>query len=203
MTQNTTPLSPILASQSRARYHMLRSAGLDFSVQAPAVDEAALQHKLHEAMTPPESMAAALAAAKALSVATRHPSHYVIGADQVLYCNGRIFSKAADLATARENLKYLSGKQHQLISAVCVMQRDKMLWHHADRAKLTMRNLSDAELDHYCARAGDALTRSVGAYELEGLGAWLFDRIEGDHFTILGLPLLPLLGFLREKGYGI
>lgn len=202
MDENSTPLSPILASQSRARYHMLRSAGLDFSVQAPLIDEVALQQKLHEAMTPPESMAAALAAAKALSVAARHPAHYVIGADQVLYCNGRIFSKAPDAATAREHLQYLSGKQHQLISAVCIMQRDKVIWHYADRAKLTMRNLSAKDIDRYCAVAGDALTRSVGAYELEGMGAWLFDKIEGDHFTILGMPLFPLLGALRERGYG-
>jgi septum formation protein len=137
-----------------------------------------------------------------LSVAARHPAHYVIGADQVLYCNGRIFSKAPDAATAREHLQYLSGKQHQLISAVCIMQRDKMVWHHADRAKLTMRDLSAKDIDRYCAVAGDALTRSVGAYELEGMGAWLFDKIEGDHYTILGMPLFPLLGALRERGYG-
>jgi len=82
------------------------------------------------------------------------------------------------------------------------MQRDKMVWHHADRAKLTMRDLSAKDIDRYCAVAGDALTRSVGAYELEGMGAWLFDKIEGDHYTILGMPLFPLLGALRERGYG-
>jgi len=104
MDENSTPLSPILASQSRARYHMLRSAGLDFSVQAPLIDEATLQQKLHEAMTPPESMAAALAAAKALSVAARHPAHYVIGADQVLYCNGRSFFEGPPMPQRRANI---------------------------------------------------------------------------------------------------
>ena len=193
----------ILASQSRARYHMLRAAGLDFAVREPHIDEAALQEKMKEAMTPPEIMAQALAQAKALAVGHGNPGHLVIGADQVLFCNGRIFSKAASVEKARENLEYLSGKQHHLISAACLVQKDKVLWHHAERAKLTMRKLDDKTLTRYCAEAGEALLRSVGGYELEGLGSWLFEKIEGDHFTILGLPLLPLLENLREKGYGL
>lgn len=193
----------ILASQSRARYHMLRGAGLDFAVREPHIDEAVLQEKMKDAMTPPDLMAQALAQAKALSIAGNNPGHLVIGADQVLYCNGRIFSKAANVEKARENLAYLSGKAHHLISAACLVQKDKVLWHHAERAKLTMRVLDAPTLTRYCAEAGEALTRSVGGYELEGLGSWLFEKIEGDHFTILGLPLLPLLKNLREKGYGV
>lgn len=202
---DTKPALPplILASQSRARYHMLRAAGLDFAVREPHIDEAALQEKMKDTMTPPEIMAQALAQAKALSIGANNPGHLVIGADQVLYCNGRIFSKADDAAKARENLEYLSGKQHHLISAACVVQKDKVLWHHAERAKLTMRKLDDQTLTRYCAEAGDALTRNVGGYALEGLGSWLFEKIEGDHFTILGLPLLPLLQCLRDKGYGL
>jgi len=203
METKPTLLPLILASQSRARYHMLRSAGLDFAVREPYIDEAALQERMKDAMTPPEIMAQALAQAKALSIAGSNPGHLVIGADQVLYCQGRVFSKAANAEKARENLLHLSGKAHHLISAACLVQNDKVLWHHAERAKLTMRVLDEPILTRYCAEASEALTRSVGGYELEGLGSWLFEKIEGDHFTILGLPLLPLLQNLREKGYGL
>lgn len=193
----------ILASQSKARYHMLRAAGLDFAVQDPDLDEAALQSKLRGAMTPADVMAQALAHAKALSIGIRSPDALVIGADQVLFCNGRIFNKPGDMDEAKTHLKYLGGKTHQLISAVCLVQKDKVIWGHAERARLTMRELDDGLIDRYCDRVGDSLLRSVGAYELEGPGAWLFDRIEGDYYTILGLPLLPLLQNLRDKGYGL
>ena len=205
MTGNAPPrkMPLILASQSKARYHMLRSAGLEFAVQDPDVNEAALKAKMRDALTPADVMAQALAQAKALSAGIRNPDSLVIGADQVLYCNGKIFSKPADMDEARAHLKYLSGKTHQLISAACLVQKDKVLWSHADRARLTMRVMDDGLIDRYCARAGEGILRSVGAYELEGLGAWLFDKIEGDHYTILGLPLLPLLQTLRDKGYGL
>lgn len=193
----------VLASQSKARYHMLRSAGLDFAVQDPDLDEAALQARLRNAMTPADVMAQALAHAKALSIAMRRPDALVIGADQILFCNGKIFSKPDDMQGAKAHLRYLGGKTHHLISAVCLAQKDKVIWSHAERAKLTMRTLDDDSIDRYCDRAGDGILRSVGAYELEGFGAWLFDRIEGDYYTILGLPLLPLLHMLRDKGYGL
>ena len=197
------PISHILlASQSKARYHMLRAAGLKMTVQDPLIDEPALQAKLKDAITPPDMMANALAQAKALSVAHRNPNDLVIGGDQILYCGGRIYSKATSAAEARQNLESLSGKQHILVSAVCVAVKDRVVWHHVDRAKVTMRSFDPATLDAYCAHAGDALLDTVGGYELEGLGMWLLDRVEGDHFTILGMPLLPLLHFLRSKGYG-
>lgn len=196
----TAPL--ILASTSKARYAMLRSAGLAFSVQDPMVDEAALMGKLKDSFAPPELIATALAQAKALAVTHRHPDHLVIGADQVLYDQGKIFSKAASAEEAAANLRRLQGRTHELISAVCVSQQKKVVWSHVERAKLTMRPLDDAAIADYCRLAGDALTRSVGGYELEGLGSWLFERIEGDFFTILGLPLLPLQHFLRTQGYG-
>lgn len=202
-TSPPTPLPLILASQSKARYHMLRSAGLNFAVQDPDINEAALQTKMRDSLTPADVMAQALAQAKGFSIGVRNPDSLVIGADQVLYCNGRIFSKATDMEEAKAHLKYLSGKTHQLISAVCLVQKDKVIWSHVERAKLTMRAMDEATIDRYCSRAGDGILRSVGAYELEGLGAWLFDHIEGDHNTILGMPLLPLLHTLRNKGYGL
>lgn len=196
-----TPL--ILASASKARYQMLRAAGLDFSVQEPTVDEVALQNKMKESFTPPETMATALAQAKALSVTHRNPDHLVIGADQILYYQGKILTKAADAAAARENFALLQGKTHDLISAVCVSQKNRVVWSHTERARLTMRTLDDTAIEAYCKQAGNALTRSVGGYELENLGSWLFERVEGDFFTVLGMPLLPLQHYLRTQGYGI
>jgi septum formation protein len=193
----------ILASQSKARYHMLRAAGLSFMVQDPDLDETAMQQKLKESMVPPEMVAQALAHAKALSIAHKRPADLVIGADQILYCNGRIYSKAQDVEEARAVLKSLSAKQHELISAVCVAHQDRVIWQQTDRARVTFRTLDDRTIDQYCALAQSALLRSVGAYEVEGMGGWLIDRIEGDHFTIMGLPLLPLLHFLRGRGFGL
>lgn len=193
----------ILASTSKARYHMLRAAGLSFAVQDPEIDEAALQQKMKDSMTPAETMVIALAQAKALSVTHKNPDHLVIGADQILYYQGKILSKAGDAAKARENFAFLQGKTHELISAVCVSHKNRVIWSHVERAKLTMRALDDAAIDAYCKQAGDALTRSVGGYELENLGSWLFERVEGDFFTILGMPLLPLQHFLRTQGYGL
>jgi len=193
----------ILASTSKARYHLLRAAGLSFSVQEPGLDEAALQQKLKDSFTPPETMATALAQAKAMSVTHKNPDHLVIGADQILYHQGRILTKAGNPEQARENLRLLQGKTHDLIAAVCVSQKNRVIWSHHERAKLTMRALDDAAIDTYCRQAGPALIQSVGGYELENLGSWLFEHIDGDFFTILGLPLLPLQHFLRTQGYGI
>ncbi len=198
------PVAPlILASTSKARYHMLRAAGLAFSVQEPEIDEAALQEKLKSAFTPPETMAVALAQAKALSVTHKNPDHLVIGADQILYYQGKILSKAPDAAAARENFTLLQGKTHDLIAAVCVSHKNRVLWSHSERAKLTMRTLDKDTIDAYCKQAGSVLTECVGGYALENLGSWLFERVEGDFFTILGMPLLPLQHFLRQQGYGL
>jgi len=193
----------VLASQSKARYHMLRSVGLTFTVQEPLLDEEELQEKLKQNMVPPEMVAHALAHAKALSIAHKNPGDVVIGADQVLYSNGRIYSKAKSVDEAKEILKSLSGKQHELISAVCIAQKDRVVWQHADRAQITFRALEAVLIDQYCALAENALLRSVGAYEIEGMGPWLMDKIEGDHFTIMGLPLIALLHALRMRGFGL
>lgn len=193
----------VLASQSKARYHMLRTAGLNFAVQDPDINEAVMQARMKDTQVPADVMAQALAQAKALSISSTTQDTLVIGADQVLFCDGRFFSKATTIEEAIANFKFLNGKTHHLVSGVCLAQKDKILWHHTDRARLTMRSMSDAEIEKYCGRAGDSILRCVGGYELEGLGAWLFDQIEGDYFTILGMPLLPLLQALRGQGYGL
>ena len=141
-----------------------------------------------------------LAELKAQRVSQRHKDALVIGADQMLQCGGIWFDKPADLDHARGHLIALRGKTHELLSAVCVVRDGEVLWRHLESAQLTMRPFSDAFIDEYLAAAGDAVCASVGAYQLEGRGAQLFSRIEGDYFTILGLPLLPLLGFLVNHG---
>jgi len=138
-----------------------------------------------------------LARAKAEAVARRHPGALVIGADQILESDGRWFEKPKDAADAAATLKALAGRTHRLISAVAVSRDDGTAWEHVETARLTMRRLSDADIGRYLKDAGPAVLESVGAYRLEGIGARLFTAIDGDYFTILGLPLLPLLGFLR------
>jgi septum formation protein len=190
----------ILASGSKARKAMLTQAGLVFDVIPADIDEAAVLKNL-QGKLPPEEIAAELARRKALAVASDNQETLVIGADQMLVCAGRIYSKAKTKEEARENLKNLRGRTHQLISAVCVAHGDEIMWSHTDTASLTMRGFDDDFFNDYMDAAGDALLNSVGGYELEGLGATLFERTEGDYFTILGLPLLPLLGFLLREGY--
>jgi septum formation protein len=145
-------------------------------------------------------VAALLAKEKALHVGRAHPGAYVIGADQTLALGIRVFSKADDRAQAREQLKALSGRIHELHSAVAVVKDGDVLFESVSTARMTMRSLSDTRLDAYLDLAGNAVTASVGGYQLEGAGVHLFERIEGDYFTILGLPLLPLLNFLRGLG---
>lgn len=200
MSQKPAPL--ILASASPARAAMLRAAGLEFSIHPAAIDEVSLQKKMRDTLVPAEVIATTLAQAKALSVTHQNPDAFVIGADQILYCQGRVFSKATTPDDAAVNFRLLRGRTHELISAVCVSHRNKVVWSHVERAKLTLRNLDDAAIDSYCARAGDVLTTTVGGYALEGLGSWLFERIDGDFFTVLGMPLLPLQHFLRAHGFG-
>jgi septum formation protein len=191
----------ILASASRARHDMLRSAGIAFDVVPADIDEAAVREALlaEDADCDPSDIAEVLACAKATQVSVAHPEAVVIGSDQILSLGPKLFSKPGDGAGVRATLDALNGKTHQLHSAVAVAQGGEVGWSHLDSADLTMRHLSQHFLDAYVERAGSGVLGCVGAYQIEGLGAQLFERIEGDHFTILGMPLLPLLGELRVR----
>ncbi len=187
----------ILASQSRTRQALLANAGIGFEAVTAEIDERAVQQASgHSA---PGEIASLLAREKALSVSARQPGKFVIGADQTLALGERLFSKPAGRAQAAEQLRALAGQRHELHSAVAVARDGKILFEAVAIAGMTMRRLGEAEIDAYLDEAGGAVTSSVGAYQLEGLGVHLFERIEGDHFTILGLPLLPLLAFLRSE----
>lgn len=187
----------VLASTSRIRGELLTRAGLTFEALRPEVDENALKRSAKGAA--PGDLAQSLAAAKAVSVAKRLSETLVIGADQILNLEGRAFDKPESREDARRHLLELRGRSHVLETAVCCAEGDKVAWQHLGRATLRMRNFSPGFLDDYLNRMGPEVTTSVGAYKLEGLGAQLFDSIDGDYFTILGLPLLPLLDFLRRK----
>jgi len=187
----------ILASGSQARRDLLRNAGVDFTVQPSGIDEAAL--KLAATGSPLE-LAASLAAAKALAVAATTRGALVIGADQVLVCGEEIYNKPVDLTDAARQLRRLRGRTHVLVTAVCLAQDGAVLWQHEASPRLTMRDFSDDELASYIKAEGAALLDLPGAYRLEGLGVRLFTAVEGDFFTILGLPLLPLLAALRVAG---
>ena len=181
---------------------MLEGAGLTFEIVPADVDETAIREALtadNEGVDP-EDIADVLARAKAETVSAANPEAIVIGADQVLACNGMIFEKAKNATEAREALLKLRGHPHQLHSAVVIAEGGEVTWSHCDTAHMTMRKFSLQFLGEYVARSAPALTSSVGAYQLEGLGVQLFEKIEGDYFTILGLPLLPLLAELRQRG---
>lgn len=194
----TPPL--ILASASPSRAHVLAQAGIAFRVQPGAVDEDEVKASLKAEGATVERVAETLAEFKALSVARKYGTALVIGADQMLDCNGTWFDKPVDRDHARAHLLALRGRTHDLVTSVCVMQGDQRLWHHTESARLTMRRFSEDFIDRYLDTIGDQALLSVGAYQLEGPGAQLFARVEGDFFTILGLPLLPLLDFLRGHG---
>jgi septum formation protein len=187
----------ILASQSRARQTLLANAGIDFEAVPAELDERAIQQTSR--LKAPGDIAALLAREKALVVSLQRPGRFVVGADQTLALGSRLFSKPANRAQAAEQLQALAGHSHELHSAVAVVHDGKILFESTAVARMTMRRLGEAEIDAYLDQAGEAVTSSVGAYQLEGLGINLFERIEGDHFTILGLPLLPLLAFLRSE----
>jgi nucleoside triphosphate pyrophosphatase len=188
----------VLASQSRARQMLLGNAGLTFEALPADIGERAIQQK--SGLLKPGEIAALLAQEKALFVSAKMPDRYVVGADQTLALGQRLFSKPAGRAQAAEQLNDLAGNTHELHSGVAVAQGGKVLFSEVSIARMTMRQLSSDEIVTYLDTAGDAITTSVGAYQLEGLGVHLFERIEGDHFTILGLPLLSLLAFLRTQG---
>jgi nucleoside triphosphate pyrophosphatase len=193
-----TPL--ILASGSAVRARLLSEAGVAFGRVVAAIDEDELKTTLKAEGATATMAAETLAELKAQRVSRRHPDALVIGADQILECDGQWFDKPADLTAARASLVKLRGRSHVLRAAVSVVRGGDRLWHHNEHATLLMRNFGDGFLDAYLAAVGDAVLTSVGAYQLEGLGAQLFARIDGDYFTVLGLPLLPLLDFLRNHG---
>jgi septum formation protein len=181
----------------------MANAGLSFEIDPPGVDEEEVTRSLLARRSSPQAIAEALAEMKALRVSSRRPGSFVVGGDSTLASSGRLFNKPADMAAARKQLLALRGQTHELFSSVVVARNGARLWHWNERARLTMRQFNEAFLDAYLARAGEAVLTSVGAYQLEGLGANLFTRVDGDYFTILGLPLLPLLTFLAGHGVGL
>jgi septum formation protein len=194
----TPPL--ILASQSPFRRMLMENAGLAFSAEAAAIDERAVEAALSERNPTPQEVAETLAVEKARDVAGRNPGALVIGSDQTLSLEGRVFHKPADMAEAKSHLLSMSGRTHELNCGVALVRDGETLWNHVSIARLTMRPLSEDFVDRHLARVGMRVLASVGAYQLEGEGVQLFERIDGDYFTILGLPLLPLLAKLRNLG---
>lgn len=190
----------VLASTSAARRALLAAAGLQFEVVPAPVDEDAIKRAAHAASTTPEDTALMLARTKAMRVSGRHPDAVVIGADQLLVCDGEWFDKPVDRDSARNQLLRLRGRPHILATAVTCVGNGTGLWHHVAQPRLSMRSFSEAVLDGYLASEAEHVIGCVGAYRIEAAGLQLFDAIEGDYFSILGLPLLPLLGFLRQHG---
>lgn len=190
----------VLASQSASRRALLTAAGLEFEALPAAVDEATIKESARaEGMAVAEA-ATLLADAKAARIARKHPDAVIIGADQILVCEGEWFDKPEDVEAARHHLGRLRNKPHELVTAVVVWREGERAWHHVARPKLVMRDFSDAFLDAYLAREAEFVTQSVGAYRLEGLGLQLMRDIRGEHTAILGLPMLPLLAYLRDSG---
>jgi septum formation protein len=188
----------ILASQSRTRQMLLANAGIAFEAVPADIDERSVQK--NSGLSAPGEIAGLLAREKACFVSSKNPGRDVVGADQTLALRNRLFSKPAGRVQAAEQLRLLASHTHELHSAVAVARDGKIMFSDVSIARMTMRRLDESEIEAYLDRAGQAVTTSVGAYQLEGLGVHLFERIEGDHFTILGLPLLPLLAFLRGEG---
>ena len=194
-----SPQPLVLASKSDVRGEMLAAVGLRFEIRPAQIDERALATKA--GTNDAAAIARILARAKADAVARSVPGRLVLGADQTLARGATLFGKPANRAEAAAQLRSLRGRTHELHSALALVRDGEAMFECVDGARLTMRNISDRFLDGYLDMAGDAALASVGSYQLEGLGIHLFERVEGDYFTILGLPLLPLLAFLRQKGF--
>lgn len=196
----TSAPTVILASASKSRARILRAAGAPHQIVPADVDEADVKLSLAQKGASPSAVAETLAEMKAQQVSRAHRDALVIGADQVLECDGELFDKPEDLDQARAHLRAFRGRRHTLVASVIVARDGAVVWRHNDQAHLDMRDLSDGFIEWYIERMGDEICESVGAYKLEGLGAQLFSNIEGDFFSILGLPLLPLLEVLRHHG---
>ncbi len=198
----TAPI--ILASKSAARRIMLENAGLEFKIIPSHIDEAKIIKRLREDDSgnnepEPQKIALELSQAKSVNISKNNPQALVIGSDQILTFEGKIISKAKNKNDAMEKLKSLRGKTHSLISSISVARAGTSIWSCIDVAHLAMKNFDDNFLNNYIEKADDALLSCVGAYQIEGRGAWLFSKIEGDFFTIMGMPLLPLLSYLNDK----
>ena len=190
----------ILASASTSRKRLLADAGIAAETDPADIDENIIKQECRRTGHSTTECAARLAEAKARAVAARHQDKLVLGADQLLDCNGEWFGKPRDIAEARDQLQRLRGRTHELVTAATVIRNEERLWQAIERPRVTMRAFSDAFLDTYLASVGDRVLRTVGCYELENLGAQLMEKVEGDYFAILGLPLLALLSFLRSAG---
>lgn len=191
----------ILASTSAVRLDLLRNAGLEVVAQAARIDEDSVRQSLEAEAAKPRDIADTLAEMKAARISSRNPQALVLGCDQVLDFDGKVFAKAETVEQARQQLLTLRANSHSLLSAAVLYENGKPLWRHIGQARLAMRRFSDAYLDGYLDRNWPAISHSVGGYMLESEGVRLFDRIEGDYFTILGLPLLPLLSYLTTRGH--
>ena len=196
----STPEPIILASASLSRARLLEAAGVPFTVKSAAIDETAIKQEMRKADRAAIECSLALAQAKAEAVSKRHPEALVIGADQLLAAGNEWFDKPESLAAARVQLQKLRGRTHVLVTAVCVVQNSERQWQASSVPELTVRLFSDAFLNEYVAAEGEALLGSVGAYRLETRGVQLFSRMTGDYFAVLGLPLIELLDFLRNRG---
>ncbi|TAH35765.1 MAG: hypothetical protein EYC62_03980 [Alphaproteobacteria bacterium] len=191
--------SLILASSSIFRRQILDRAGLLFTAHAADLPEDEMMLDWQKKGTTAEHVARELSVAKAMKISAKFPGAHVIGCDQMMLCQDRWFAKPKSRAEAAEHLQFLSGKTHRLISGIAVVRNGKVLWDHVDIANMTMRPLNQNTIDNYLDEMGDKVLQSVGCYQIEGLGIQLFDKIEGDFFGIVGLPLLPLLQFLRAQ----
>ena len=189
----------ILASESSARKNLLQQAGVDFKCVAARIDEDAIKNSLQSEGAKPNEIVDTLAEYKALRVANNFPNDIVIGSDQILVCNNVILSKARTFDEAKKTLNLLKGKSHQLLSAAVIYENNKPVWRTVSRAQLFMRDFSDNYLDEYISTSNENILSSVGCYLLEDKGIGLFNRIQGDYFTILGFPLLEVLNFLRTR----
>lgn len=190
----------ILASASRIRAELLARAGVDVTLQPARIDEEAIRAALESEGASPRDQADTLAEMKAQKVAARCPGAVVIGCDQVLDFKGQVFGKPGDLAEARTQLSALRGQTHKLLSAVVLYEGEKPVWRFVGEVRLTMRDFSDSYLDGYLARNGASVLESVGGYKLEEEGVRLFSSIQGDYFTVLGLPMVALLSYLAQRG---